>query len=115
MADRPLALKRASPPADGDPETVIPGILRQPFQMRADLVGDLDPFSMWHILANHGFDQHRQVIAKHIALDAAQGSNDRRDLVHDVEAITFFLDHSLKAANLALDAAEARQLSVVAD
>lgn len=55
------------------------------------------------------------MFAEHVALDAPEGVDDRRDLMHDVEAVSVRVDHFLKSAHLSLDAAQTRDLFVVFD
>ena len=50
------------------------------------------------------------MVAQHLALHAPERGDDRRDLVHDVNAVALRLDHLLETAYLPFDAAQARQL-----
>lgn len=55
------------------------------------------------------------MFAEHIVLDAPESVDDRRNLMHDVEAISVCADHFLKSAHLTFDAAQMRDLFVVFD
>ena len=81
--------------------------------MGADFVGEFAPRLRRQILRNDRLAERGEVFMEHINLHAAQGVDDRRDLMRDVETVAVGLDHFLQAPDLSFDAPEARQLVVV--
>ena len=89
--------------------------LRQLFQQRGEFVSHLAPFLRRDVGGDDAFAERGEMVAHHIGLHAAQGVDDRRDLMNGVEAVAFCVNHFAQAPDLSFDAREARQLSFVVD
>lgn len=83
--------------------------------MLSDFVRQFAPFLRGKVFRDHSFAERGEVMMQHVNLHAAQGVDDRRDLMRDVETTTFGLDHFLQTPDLPFDAPQTRQLLFVPD
>lgn len=105
----------SSAPLKAGPQKPPSKFLRNSFQKRSEFVSHLAPLFRRNVVNDNSFAHCRQMIAQHVVLDAAERVNDRRNLMHDVEAISIRLNHSLKSANLSLNAVQTRELPVMSN
>jgi hypothetical protein len=82
----------------------------QTLEMLSDFVRQLAPRLRRKIFRDDRFAERGEMTMQHINLHAAQGVDDRRDLMRDVETVPVGLDHFLQAPDLSFDAPETRQL-----
>ena len=81
--------------------------------MFSDFVRQLAPLLRGQISRDERLAERGEMVMQHINLHAAQGVDDRRDLMRDVETVPFGLDHFLQSAHLSFDAPQTRQLITV--
>ena len=81
--------------------------------MFSDFVHQLAPLLRGQISRDERLAERGEMVMQHINLHAAQGVDDRRDLMRDVETISLGLDHFLQAPDLSFDALQTRQLIAV--
>jgi hypothetical protein len=70
--------------------------------MLSNLIGQFAPRFRRKISGHDRRTEGGEMVAKHIALNAAESIDDRGDLVRDVEAVARVFDHLLYAAHLSL-------------